>query len=176
LRAVGVPAVARLRPGRAPDELNALVARLGFQLPQEALTWWGWHDGTTVDAPDAERSLVPGGAFLSLQEAIERANWWRAFFDDLPLGQRWKREWLPLEDSQEPVIIDCAAPPDTSARARFVAADLDWEWPDGVGVPSMGRMVQEYIRALDIGHWTYDKSQGWQVNPEKRSQTSLGLL
>lgn len=85
------PAVGMLRPGVAPDEVEAAVAAAG-PAPSDLVDLYGRHDG--VDLPVGrtlgDGHVVPGYYWMPLAEAVDHH---RALTDG---GEPWPTSWFPV--------------------------------------------------------------------------------
>jgi cell wall assembly regulator SMI1 len=165
-RACGAPIAERLRPGLTRAEIRAMTEPLSLTLPEEALRWWEWHDGTFAAQFSVERALGAFGGLvhLTLAEAIElygkrmrpQEEWERdTFEEDLVL---WDRTWLPIatEDTGRVIVCSCGDPSGVLSPVHAL------EWGEAAsevadrGTRSFGELVTWWIEALDSGGWHYD--------------------
>lgn len=80
-----------IRPGLAPEEVDAHEARLPFLLPEEVRQLFLWRDGTVVEEGDQLDVLqfFPGFYFPSLDEAV-------TVFDERRDAPQWEPGWFPV--------------------------------------------------------------------------------
>src|SRR5436305_119025 len=58
-------------PGLTDRRIDELLAPHSIDLPDEARTWWRWHNGTLPDRPSLGQRIVPGRDLLSLESALD---------------------------------------------------------------------------------------------------------
>jgi hypothetical protein len=61
-------------PGAPPDVVAAAFASLGLVAPAEAIEWFGWHNGASVDADALRQPGIDGWALMSLEECVRAAD------------------------------------------------------------------------------------------------------
>ncbi len=173
-RAQLAPIAAVLAPGAALDDAEAAAAAAGVRLPAELAAWYGWHDGTTVPAPERrerreETWLGPGYRFYSLAEAVtarrERLQM-AAEWSDLPAGRLvWDDSWFPftINLAGDTLAADCSVAPGVAAPVRRIAYDdEDYLTP---ATASVTDVVAVWVRLLEEGLWRYDASAGrWEAD------------
>jgi cell wall assembly regulator SMI1 len=166
------PIASRLRPGLSDGEMDALTARLGLRLPDEARMWWAWHDGAEPTGFVYERSI--GGlslAFLSLEESVEETRRQRAVPAHDAVASRekwWWPSWLALTPSNGSIVCDCAVGPGQPTPIRFVWWGSTAAENAEVKARSLGELATWWIEAFDVGAWTYHpESVGWDPRPER---------
>lgn len=169
-----------LRPGLTDAEMDALTRPLGIVLPEEARVWWGWHDGTDPISVDPIRGgqfamLAPGRIFLSLGRAVRRCQRWREILWEGKESHDLWRDWLPLNTLEDPTILDCAV----DAPARVFR--LEFQFPDRrLGLPSLGTLVDAYIRAFDAGMWFLEQpgheDSRWRRDSGKLNEQAIANL
>ena len=113
LRADGLRAVDALAPGLTDQQIDALTAPYGIELPEEARVWWRWHNGSDADVADPAWYFLPSRHILSLQYALgEHAN-----ERDL-MREAGEPEALLRPVGEKPVIqFCCAGAPDAPFRS-----------------------------------------------------------
>jgi cell wall assembly regulator SMI1 len=168
----GAPVLQHLRPGLAPEEIDALTEPLGVRLPTEARTWWGWHDGVSgTVALGVQRELGPGLPFLPLGDAValyrhalqqaaevagDQADYW------------WRPSWFPVTERSGEIRCDCSVE-DGSPTPIYWAYSHDHD-ADGLANPkveSFGTMVTWWIEAVESGAWRYSaEARRWEYLPE----------
>lgn len=161
----GLPILERLLPGLTDDEIDAVVGPLGLDLPAEARTWWGWHNGAAKPKTYAkERFVSPGLEFLSLSEAVDVYREDRSIFEDFDDGPDywWPPSQLVLfSRDQGTVTFDCDATNRTRSPLYF--SDHFARSPEkDFSVPvarSFGEMVTWWIEAWDEGLYAYDAEE-----------------
>jgi hypothetical protein len=158
-----------LRPGLIDAEMDRLTSSVGLRLPGEARRWWGWHDGAEPQYPGVVTELGPQRAFLSLAEAVTECQRIRAVLRKATGGDsdpRWSETWLPINDYESPLVIDCGVRFSEPVPVRAVV----FQEPDGgpVGTRSMGELVRVWIEAMDSGAWWYNRDRDcWEFELTK---------
>lgn len=71
LRSVNAAITKAWAPGLADSEIDALAASRGLDIPEEARTWWRWHNGVTPDTRGPQWDLVPSRSLLDLSSVLE---------------------------------------------------------------------------------------------------------
>jgi cell wall assembly regulator SMI1 len=187
-RAQHAPVADHLAPGLSVDEIGATIAPLGLELPVEALTWWGWHDGT-VDLPGASPDvgdLGPGWVFWSLRSAVSEYQRWRESAaeaaDEEPetdASDLWHPQWFPstTRDTGTTAACDCSVPFGEPTPMRAV----NWwdEFFEDVQAQSFGEVVQWWIETLQCRAWRYYRhDRTWQYDWEILEPTRqvIGLV
>lgn len=93
LRRLNRPAAEMLRPGIAPDDVEAAVAPAGpaGPAPEDLVAMYGRHDG--VDLPVGrtlgDGHVVPGYYWLPIAEAVEH-------YRQIAGAGEWPRGWFPV--------------------------------------------------------------------------------
>jgi hypothetical protein len=175
LRGLGVPVDLWGAPGLANNEIEESLAPLELILPIEGRVWFGWHNGGVGEGADF--LLGPyGERFLTLEKAVDTYHEFREIAQSLvepgvagldDPHTRWHPAWFPLVGPQKPVVIDCSVAEGDPTPVRIV--DLaDVEGSPQPRAPSMGQMVAWWIRAIDGGAWSWDRTHGrWQTHRER---------
>ena len=159
LRAQRAPAIEYLRSG--------LATAGGVKLPQEALTWFGWHDGVSIADPPARHRLGPF-QLLALSDAIDvyRRRRQRAVAQGPEVEEAvWSRRWLPFatQPISRTLVIDICGPVDAPAPVYLVDAQ-DPEQEREPKCASLVAMVDLWANALTQGLWRWDhKKQDWDI-------------
>jgi cell wall assembly regulator SMI1 len=167
-RAVDAPILEWLKPGLSDAEMDALTASLPFTLPQEARTWWGWHDG--AEQPGLEGHDVGVGLpYMSLQRAIdeysrardqllqEGAAARREYPDlfDEPAAS-WPAPWFPVSSQDGDVVVcDCGVASGEPSPIHLVDCREPVAYPPA-RAQSFGEMVVMWIEAIDSGFFYFD--------------------
>jgi len=152
-------------------QMRALTEPVGLSLPDEAVVWWSYHDGT--DAPEGmpSRAISPSQTLLSLEEALSRRRMLRdvnRVTGDQVRGkgklwpELWEDTWLPILTWDGPtIVIDCA---DNCGRItpirRIEFGDLSSEQIHEIRAPSIGAMVHMWIGAIREHVWKWDTATG----------------
>lgn len=161
LRDLGALGIRQLRPGLSSDEIDALSARYGLTLPEDARAIWAWHDGEDTGA----QSLAPYREFPPLRDALESARALaqeaidRGLADDDDLAAIvYRREFVPFLGYQHPLVFDCRTPAPTTTM---------WT-PDGGLEPATSMTTVERVRwwhwALDHGAWSITADGLWAID------------
>lgn len=151
LRRAGAPFVDHLRPGLTPDQVRALTAPFeGLSLPQELLTWFGWHNGAS------DRGVLsPKRLYLSLQEVLE---------DHLALlrigAGPAHRSLLPITNERPLILVECVPESPTVGR---VFVEYFAEAPEPA-LASVGELIEIWTAYLEKGIWRYvDGVPNWDA-------------
>lgn len=169
-RSQGMPIANSLRPGISDSEMDELTQPIGITLPEEARTWWGWHDGALPPGPDhGNTDLGPGVPFSPLADAVRNTISVREIMTgvDGELDTHWQHSWLTMNWGGDTTVIDCGVAFDEPVPARHYR----FEEPEtgAIGVSSIGTLVTLYIDAFDRGAWAYDRGRGVWVGDESKS-------
>lgn len=171
LRAQRVPVVERLGPGLGRQEMAAVVGPLGLELPEEAVVWWGWHDGAAHHEGDFStmRLLGPFGEFQPLQAAVEHCRMRREIAHEVAPDQVdlvFAATLFPLLDFGD-IAVDCAGPPSAPAPV--------WQTnPHTVDAPvvvsrSMGELVGWWLEGLRTKAYVWlPQEQNWLIDEQFR--------
>lgn len=158
-------------PGVSEDQIRAELATIDLTPPPELLTWWGWHNGVTDDAPPSTYYTqigVEAWSQFSLRDAVRVAAEMRIVANDLasstgmPVDLFWRREWLPLltGGGADYFVIRCAEP----HLGTLVIKDNDGEAePDKIDAPSLFDLVSAAVRDIRTGTIADDVLRGWQA-------------
>ena len=164
----------RLRPGLSRRDIEDYERRLGWQLPQEAVEFYGWRNGVDRHAAKMHDDLCfyPGFFPLSLEEAVaEIARL-------LPFGPPlWQAEWLPLfgDVSDTRDVLDCTRIDGGSAPVIFYMGQVP-EHP--VQYLTLGAMLETLAECFEQGSFFIDRDRlldidwegyravGRRINPE----------
>jgi hypothetical protein len=185
-RASGAPIAMNLRPGLSRAEIRAATEPIGLSLPEEAIRWWEWHDGTHSDQFSLPRALGSAGGLvhLSLAEAIDsysvRMQPQEAWERNHPEHDHvlWDRTWLPIASEDTGTVIACVCKDQSLAPVRALAWGEAASDVSNRGTRSFGELINWWIDAMDSDGWRYDACAGsWQRNRERlrpeRVQTLL---
>jgi hypothetical protein len=167
LRKQDVPALKYLRAGLAAPDAEQSAAAVGLRLPQEALTWFGWHDGVEPAERPSEHML---GRFelLGLADAIDGYRWRReqALEDEPEFEEEvWSRRWLPfaVRVTSRTLALDISGPLDAPVPVYLIDAQ-DPEEANAPKCASMKAMVELWTDALAQGLWRWDHAKRkWEI-------------
>lgn len=174
-----LPIIDRLRPGLTDDQIDELTAPLGLRLPEEARTWWRWHNGVDLTGTSRDWGFDPGlMVFAPLDRQVEhygklRSRSRSAALADPEAGHDedywWPPTWFALTKGKRSVVCDCAAP---GATSPIYAYDVGvWEELHTPRADSFGQVVAWWIRAYDDGIWRYDHGK-WSRAVERHAALS----
>ncbi len=164
-RTLGLPLLDRLRPGLTDAEIDTLVAPLGLDLPEEARTWWRWHDGIDLEGatgngwtfgPDRR----PFGPLAAAVGECERLRTMAGELADPSAGRDetywWSPTWFPLTTGGKPLVCDCAV----AGRVTPIRIyDTHVETFHKPRADSFGQVVTWWIEAYDNGEWQFVADQ-----------------
>lgn len=156
--------LARTPPGLSQTEIESVFAGAGLTATREALVWWSWRDGSTLD-------VLPGLGHIPLRRAFEGYDILRQLAKQAgeeATGELrdpdawWKPGWVPMFDTRgEPkIVLDCSGLPDAPAPLRQV----EWSSIGDSGfaeafAPSLGDYVGKAVDALASGRYRFDAEQ-----------------
>ena len=155
---------AELLPGRDRDELSGRLTQAGFSPPEEAMSWWSWHDGAA-----SRLFVLPGLEHDSVETALAGYTYWReqaqnmaSYPDTVPEladpDRWWHAEWLPVfgAGGRAPLLLDGRAPSGVPAVRQ-----VDWSLVGDDAFPtrvaaSLGELVEVLMRACRDGQFKFD--------------------
>jgi len=149
-RQAGALYLDELEPGASEDDFAAAEQRLGFALPEEARTWYRWHNGSAGHYVTHWRTLV------ALSENVEETRVLQEF------DQQWPANWLRTMDEQPFLALDCGGSPSSPVPV--------WHYMHGFSFPtrpvfeSIGNMVSYWIELIDGEVMQWSVERGWFVN------------
>jgi hypothetical protein len=164
LAEVEAPVTKLWRPGLAGAEMDALTAEIGLSLSTDARTWWGWHDGVSLDAaPPWERGIGGGWDALPLASAVQDAIQMRKHAataaEENPGFHHsdWSDSWIALcgDVSYPRLACECAVALGEPSTVHYFDLLGNME-PARPKVGSIGELVHVWIEALDDGTWRID--------------------
>ena len=176
LRRAGVAVDECFAPPIGRSTVAAAFERLALPLPEEVVTWFGWHDGV-VDL--TWMKAFPKFEFYSLENVVDRylnERGWPKGHEDW----QWNPEWIQLLGDNNGLAIECLPPSDVSPRVRPLSHDGEWgTQPDNgyAQVVSLCTPVTWWIESLRAGEYTwYPEHRAWDWDfgkpsdrPEKRA-------
>ena len=155
----GIPVNEFLRPGAPPAKVHEIFAKNGLTAPDEAVVWFGWHDGPVRGVGD---EALPIFEFWSIEEADARRNAPRA----LPMGYedwQWIPTWMQIMGDANGLAIECGA----DAKQSPLVRGLSW------GEPSTqpGRTLSQVVSLCTPVAWWIDALRhGWYAwDPDENS-------
>jgi hypothetical protein len=163
LRAVSAPVLRHLAPGLTDAQIDAQLAPLGIDLPEEARVWWRWRDGWLPGSPPAENHLVPD----RVKRPVARAA--HLFADIAPYLPEWGMEWqgdlklLSFVSEKPRMYIACAGPRDAPVP---VWTQNDIEDPEQ-RLPSIGALIERWCWLLEERIWDTAEDGAWRVAAER---------
>jgi cell wall assembly regulator SMI1 len=173
------PILDHLLPGLTTARMDAITEPLGFQLSDEARTWWGWHDGTNPDLrASPERDLGVGAlmAFTTLSGSFETYRQLRRTGTEVwgPATDRlWPPTWIPISAQMhgDVVVCDCGVGKGELSRIYVVAWDDPSREP---AAASFGDMVCDWIEAIDSGRWYYEPTRRqWYLDDSREPKQRI---
>jgi len=160
LRDVGAAIVEHWAPGLTRAQMDALTEPHGFRLPDEAATWWAWHNG------GGTAELIPHQRMASLEISMS----------SFEMQQQSSRIWglsnlVRIVNEQPRLSFDCRV-----AQDELVPVYVSYTSTEPVvGEQSIGDMVLTIIRALEAGGFTTNERGEWN-EPHWEITESLGSL
>jgi cell wall assembly regulator SMI1 len=152
----------QLREGLTPDEIQRATEGLPLRLPDEAMAWFGWHDGG--ESPTGSGPPIGGSRieFLTLEWACNTYRFYSDFaqktatlYACTPAEAGWHPAWFPVVASSNGTIvsIDCSVQPGEPAPIRVVGkGDNDAEKVD---FESLAELLQGWIDLYRNGVYQY---------------------
>lgn len=141
----------RLAPGLSDAEIRDAVGPVGFSLPEEAVRWFRWQNGSEP------YPVIVARTFRSLEMSITAIEDWRSIDDDVP------ETWLNVMDNRPDIFFDCGGEPSAPVPVWFY--DFDRGFPRRPKFQSIGEMVMQWIELIDAGHlvWRADRGGWWDL-------------
>ncbi|MPY92222.1 MAG: hypothetical protein GEV08_03890 [Acidimicrobiia bacterium] len=156
-----------LAPGLTVTDAQQLAATVGLTLPDEALTWFGWHNGYNTNSTHAPRDIGCGWWLYSLEETVAwYSRTWQPTKpapDVADLEEYWSRSYLPFisSDIGEEFLIDLAA--DEDGRCVVYSANILWNEPNPPAAPSLAAFVTGLVDAIQAGAYVWHRTDNeWQ--------------
>jgi hypothetical protein len=112
-------------------------------------------------------TIGPHRAFLPLGEAVASCERIRRILEQVhgDTWGEWGRDWLPLNAYENPTVLLCRGSSDGAVPVRPYRFE---GFRDPPMLRSIGELVRLYIRAIDVGLWSYSRElDRWQSNPDK---------
>lgn len=162
------PVAERVRPGLEREAMADLVEPLGLRLPEEAVLWWGWHDGAAAhpDEPASAIALGPFGRFEPLAIAVEHCRTRRQIARDARpdhVDLVWPAFLLPLLDFGD-IAIACNGPRKPAAVWRTNPHAVDA--PELVA-RSLGELVGWWLEGFQSDAYVWSPQQRqWLVDQQ----------
>ena len=158
LREVGAPIVEAWAPGCTDEEIDAVLAPLGIDLPEEARRWWRWHNGTRDAAPMAHRN-IGARSLLRLEDAA----------DEYSAGCREMRQLFGVDGllpavSDKPRIFFACSASGAGAVPVYVQGDIDAPVP---ALPSIRTLLAAWMQLIETGAWALDGGGAWELHLER---------
>jgi hypothetical protein len=159
-RRFGAPVADALEPGISAEEIDALAAPHGLQIPLEIKVLWGWHNGAGIDPATSHRhSVGPAGfEFHSAQDALDKYVFNREVHREGVEELYWGRSWLPfLTAGANRLYVDCDRLDTFGASpVRLVS----WEWENHLvdRAVSVANLVRMWTWLLEQDLYRLDRS------------------
>lgn len=140
--------------------MDDLVAPLGISLPEEARTWWGWHDG--VEETALQHTIGPHWAFGSLSQAVEDTLMMREVAADPDLAGEniWRDSYLCVALGEAYIVGDTSVGRDQPMPIRLVDTN-DQRYPEDPDLPSLGALIRAWTESIRTARWTFDPGSGY---------------
>jgi len=170
LQSQGFPSGELLAPGVDEAAAREGLAGVSSALCQEALDWFGWHNGSVSGHPD--EVLAPSGfALLSIEQSLAeratRAESARALAglppDPLPVDVFWRDSWLPIGRMSTAAVLVLDFASDAAAAPVY---RVDWQDLAASGVPvapSLANAVGIWLSVLNGGYYQWEDN-AWQYD------------
>jgi hypothetical protein len=163
MRGQGVPVERYLRAGLSARDVEAGFRQCGLRAPDEAIEWFGWHDGPARGL--GGDNVMPMFMGWSLAESIQ------AYLD--PNGQphgsedwQWDPLWIQIMGDANGLALDCSPNQAIGPRVRGLTWDRKYgTQPDQTlrQVVSLCTPVSWWIDALRHGWYRWNaRGNGWE--------------
>jgi hypothetical protein len=160
LRDLGASIVDHWDAGLTRAQMDALTEPYGFRLPDEAATWWGWHNGAAHG-----KEISPHREPLSLNYAMQSFE-----IREGAMSDAFGLTRLVSVLSEQPWLwFDCRGPRDALVPV-YAGYKADEPW---VAAESIGDMVLVLIAAFESGAFTTDERGEW--NETDRSKIPAAI-
>jgi hypothetical protein len=152
LRTKGIPVEEYLSPGASPAAVRAGFEECGLVAPDEAVVWFGWHDGPTRH-PNSHK-VMPMFLGWSLAECVA------AYLDPAghPKGHedwQWDPAWIQIMGDANGLAISCAAAPDQAPLVRALT------WDGEFGTQPSQTLSQAVSLCTPVAWWVDALQHGW---------------
>jgi hypothetical protein len=163
LRKQGVPVDDWLQPGAHDSSVRAEFSARGLTAPEEAVVWFGWHDGAR--AVRGSEQALPMFTLRSLHHlSVEWTTPGR-----LQLGHGewdWNADWVKILGEQLGVAVCCRDDPERPPLVRAITADGTegtQDWQTAQQVVSLCTPVAWWIESLRRGWYQWDpRAEEWR--------------
>jgi len=156
MRKQKVPVDRWLAPPASPETVRSEFADIGLIAPDEAIAWFGWHNG--VQSVAGSNGALPVFEGISLQVSKRK-------FTGSRLGQGewdWNPNWLQIMGWKYGIAVSCAGVPDEPPLVRSVEDEwMTQEWQTDHQVVSLCTPVTWWIDAIRRGAYVFDRSTNW---------------
>ncbi|MFN0171796.1 MAG: hypothetical protein ACKV22_35740 [Bryobacteraceae bacterium] len=153
-------APSELRPGLTVEEITARVLWLPFVLPEEVYELYRWADGSAGPRPI---TIVPGYAFLPLEEAVELCQ--------LNRELHWRnKRWMPLFDLNGEVTLYAASAATPAATAPVGVFEV--ETGGRRHAPSLAALLATTRQRYESGRYVERDGRIW----DRKHLARLGLV
>jgi hypothetical protein len=158
----GVPVAEYMSPGARKSEVEAAFGKCGLVPPDEAIVWFGWHNGPTGEG-NSER-VFPRFNFWSLEDCVR--DYLEPGGQPKGYGPRlWNPDWINLMGDGNGVALDCGKPASHPPLVRALSLGREFGTQAGeIGnqVVSLCTPVTWWIDAFRRGWYQWDREQtGW---------------
>jgi hypothetical protein len=168
LRAGGVPVDQFLRPGATRGAVELEFQQHGLVAPEEAVVWFGWHDGR-FDVPGAAEALPVFGAWSLADLAVERVT--PGWLPPTGFGEfDWNPNWVHIMGDQTGLAVCCADGPKNPPLVRVIDSDPfagTQESQTEMQVVSLCTPVAWWIDSIRRGWYKWDPSLSYWVRDLK---------
>jgi hypothetical protein len=159
------PPMRSLAAGLDQEDLRSRADELGIDIPDDAVAWWSWHDGSGEE-------ILPGWGHISFEQTLGEYRYRRARALEeasspasaLPDPDRWWHpNWLTVGNlgTASSLIIDASSDDRDSVPIRTV----DWSGIGDADYPrlvasSLAALIRGLLRVCDAGRFVYSPERG----------------
>lgn len=166
---LGLPIASSASAGLSEERLLAMAEAEGLRLPPEPMTWWRWRNGTPAGNCHGDgfpgRTICPEYELIPFDEALDLRRLKRHVAEttatpEIPADYGYPASWLPvIRWSEASIVCDCSSVGPGTPLHHTSFSSVDFDIALVPVAPSIGRMVEMWIRAMDAGLWRYDPEQ-----------------
>lgn len=154
LGSLGAPISRAWRPGLSEAQIDALLQPADLDLPEEARTWWRWHDGAEAVGGSALSRVIGTREVYTLAEVAEDYMELRGEVEDV---YRLTALLLPVGEKPQ-FYFNCGGHRDDPVPV-YLQNDIETPAPRW---PSIGAWLFEWIEVLEAGTWSVTANGEWR--------------